>query len=52
MSAGLAAGCRLAEALKASFHEHRTMTMMHTAQVAILQTDALLWDHAHGVVVW
>jgi hypothetical protein len=32
--------------------KHHYMTMMHTAQIVILQVDALLWDHAHGVDVW
>ena len=35
LSAGLAAYCRLAEGLQASFHEHSIMTMMHPAQIVI-----------------
>ena len=52
LSAGLAVGCKLAAGRQASIHEHHIMTMMHTAQVLILQVDPLLWDDAQWVYVW
>lgn len=52
LSAGLAVDCRMAEGPEAWLHEHQIMKMMHTAQIAISQVDALLWNHAHGGGVW